>query len=114
MAFIPSMIAICYVTDAVVTDGRGTECVASIIVTFWTYSTAKCKRSQGVVVCKKDYSMDQLCQGPAVLSCFQQLLEIQIITSQSIKRFYLASQNANVSTQPQFTSMCSFVISQGL
>lgn len=114
MSLIASMIAICYITHAVVTDGRGAECVSSVIVDFWAYSTAKCKRSQGVIVCKEDDRMDQFCQGPAVLACFQQLLEIQRRTHQSRRRFDLTSYNANVSTQAMLTSMCSFVISQGL
>lgn len=74
MDFICPVVTICYITDAIVTDRGGPEGVTPFTVDLWADPTAKREGSKGVVVCKENNRMDQLCQGPAVLFCLQKLL----------------------------------------
>lgn len=74
MDFIHPVVTICYVTYAIVTDRGGPEGVTPFTVDLWADPTAKCEGSKGVVVCKENDCMDQLCQGPAVLFSLQKLL----------------------------------------
>lgn len=61
MNFIHSVITICNIAYAIVTDGRGPEGVTPLAVDLWADSTAKREGSKGVVVCKENDCMDQLC-----------------------------------------------------
>lgn len=74
MDFIHPVVTICYITYAIVTDRGGPEGVTPFTVDLWADPTAKCEGSKGVVVCKENNCMDQLCQGPAVLFSLQKLL----------------------------------------
>lgn len=69
------VVAIGNVADTVLADRRGSECVSTITVDLRHDATAECERSKGVVVCEKDDSVDELCEGPAVLLCLQKLLK---------------------------------------
>lgn len=68
------MVAIRNVADAVVTDRRRSEGVATVTVDLWTNSTAKCEGGKRVVVCEQNHSVDQLRKRPAVLLSLQQPL----------------------------------------
>lgn len=74
MNVIHPVVTICHIADAVVTDGRWPEGVTPFTVDLRADSTAKREGSQGVVVCKENYCVDQLRQGPAVLFSLQKLL----------------------------------------
>jgi len=74
MNFICPVVAICNIAYAVVTDGRGPEGVTPFAVDLRADSTTEREGSKGVVVCKENHRMDQLCQGPAVLFSLQKLL----------------------------------------
>lgn len=66
-----SAISIGNVTHTVAAQGWGSESVSSLGMDVWGDPTAEGERGQRVVVCQKDYSMDQLCQRPAMLLCLQ-------------------------------------------
>lgn len=68
-------VAISNVADTVLADRRGSECVSTITMDLRHDAAAECERSKGVVVCEKDDSVDELCEGPAVLLCLQMLLK---------------------------------------
>lgn len=74
MNVIHPVVAICDITQAVVADRRWPEGVTAFAVDLWADSAAKREGSKGVVVCQQNDSVDQLCQGPAVLFCLQKLL----------------------------------------
>lgn len=74
MHVIHAMIAIGNVTDAVVTNRRRSEGVATVTMNFRANSTAKREWGKRMIVCEQNHGMDQLRQGPAVLLRFQKAL----------------------------------------
>lgn len=75
MNFIHPVVTICNVAYAVVADRRGPEGVTAFTVDLRADSTTKREGSKGVVLCKENDCVDQLCQGPAVLFSLQKLLQ---------------------------------------
>lgn len=68
-------VAIGDVTDAVLAEGGGSECVSAVAVDLRRDAAPESERGEGVVVCEEDHGVDQLGEGPAVLLCFQEALE---------------------------------------
>jgi len=68
-------VAIGNVAHTVLAKRGGSECVSTIAVDLRCDAAAEGEGGEGVVVCEQDYSVDQLCQGPAVCLRLQKLLE---------------------------------------
>lgn len=68
------MIAVRDVADAVVTDRRRSEGVATIAMDLRANSTAKREGGKSVIVREQNHSVDQLREGPAVRLSFQEAL----------------------------------------
>lgn len=75
VAVISVAVSIGDVTDAVLAEGGGSERVSPVAVDLRRDAAAERERGEGVVVCEEDHGVDELCEGPAVLLCFQKALE---------------------------------------
>lgn len=72
-------VSIGYVAHAVLAKGGGSERVSAVTVDLWHDTTAEGERGEGVVVGEQDYSVDELCQGPAVLLSLKEALKLKKI-----------------------------------